>query len=77
MRISIRSLQFEQEVKNATVTYIYVQPGDTVKKGDDIIELATQKSVFVVPSPVDGVVKEVLVQEADSVDADKALMVIE
>jgi len=54
-----------------------VQPGDPVKKGDDIIELATQKSVFVVPSPVDGQVKEVLVQEADSVDADKALMVIE
>ena len=77
MQITIQSLQFEQEVKQATVTYIYVAAGDTIKKGDDIIELATEKSVFVVPSPVDGTVQEIEVEEGQTVHDNTVLMVIE
>jgi len=77
MEISIKSLQFEEEIKSATVTYIYVKEGEPVKKGQDIIELATSKSVFVAPSPIDGTVRKIGVQEADTVDENKVLMVIE
>lgn len=77
MQITIKSLDTEQQIKSATVTFIYVAVGDSVKKGQDIIELATEKSVFIVPSPVDGEVKEICVEEADTVTPEKVLLVIE
>lgn len=54
-------------VDKATVTYLHKSAGENVKEGEDIIELATDKATFNMPSPVSGVLKEVLVNEGDEV----------
>ena len=50
---------------------------DEVEPSGSGIELSTEKSVVVIPSPVDGEVKKICVKEADTIDPDTLLMVIE
>ena len=54
-------------VDKATVTYCHKSAGDSVKEGEDLIELVTDKATFNMPSSVTGVLKEVLVTEGDEV----------
>ena len=45
-----------------------VKPGDTVKVNQVIVDIETAKAVVELPSPWDGVVSELLVQEGQTVD---------
>lgn len=54
-------------VNKATVTFCHRSVGDVVKEGDDLIELATDKATFNMPSPVSGTLKELLVNDGDEV----------
>ena len=49
----------------ASVSYWHKNPGDAVKEGEDLVELVTDKATFNMPSPVSGVLKEVLVKEGE------------
>lgn len=50
-------------VEKASVSYWHKNAGDTVKEGEDLVELVTDKATFNLPAPVSGVLKEVLVSE--------------
>ncbi len=50
-------------VNKASVTYWHKNVGDEVKAGDDLVELVTDKATFNMPSPVSGVLREILVAE--------------
>ena len=50
------------DFKNIPVIEVFVKPGDTVKAEDALMTLESDKATMDVPSPVAGVVKEVLVQ---------------
>ena len=50
-----------ENIASGVVTKVMVKAGDAVKKDQMIIELETDKAVLEVPSPYEGVVKEVLV----------------
>ena len=52
-------------ITKASVTYWHKNAGDTVKEGEDLVELVTDKATFNMPSPASGVLKEVLVSEGD------------
>jgi pyruvate dehydrogenase E2 component (dihydrolipoamide acetyltransferase) len=54
-------------VEKATVTYCHKAAGDSVKEGEDLIEMVTDKATFNMPSPSSGVLKEILVTEGDEV----------
>ena len=64
-------------VDSATVTYCHKSVGDSVKEGDDLIELVTDKATFNMPSPVSGVLKELLVSEGDQVKVGQVVAKIE
>jgi len=64
-------------IEKATVSYWYFEEGQEVKEGEDLVEVATDKATFNVPSPVSGVISEILVQEGDSAHPGEALAVIE
>ena len=52
-------------ITKASVTYWHKNAGDTVKEGEDLVELVTDKATFNMPSPASGILKEVLVSEGD------------
>ena len=46
-------------IEKATVSYWFFKPGDKVKEKDDLVELATDKATFNLPSPVSGALSRV------------------
>lgn len=64
-------------IEKATVSYWYFQEGESVKEGEDLVEVATDKATFNVPSPTTGILSQILVQEGESVNLGEALAVIE
>jgi len=56
---------------------ILVSVGDTVAAEDPLIELESDKATMEVPSPGDGVVKEIKVAEGDKVSEGALIMVLE
>jgi len=54
-------------IEEATVSFWMCEEGDNTNKGDDVIEMLTDKATFNVPAPVSGVLKDVLVKEGDIV----------
>jgi pyruvate dehydrogenase E2 component (dihydrolipoamide acetyltransferase) len=51
-----------ENLEKGTVTKILVAAGSTIKKGQNILELETDKAVLEIPSPVDAFIKEVLIK---------------
>jgi len=64
-------------VEKAGISYWFKQPGDTVKEGEELVELVTDKASFSMPSPVTGKIKELLVGEGDSALVGQAIAIIE
>lgn len=54
----------------AQVSFVYVNPGDTVKEEDDLVEMVTDKATFNVPSPKAGKIKALRISEGDTVKVD-------
>ena len=54
------------------VIEVLVKPGDTVKEEDSLVTLESDKATMDVPSPVDGVVKELKVKVGDKVSEGSA-----
>ena len=67
----------EEDEKEADVAVWLVARGDRVEEGTDLLELTTDKAAFTVPSPVSGVVTELVVSEGDEVDVGEILCVVE
>ena len=75
MEVKLPSLA--EGVDSATVTYCHKRAGDSVKEGDDLIELVTDKATFNMPSPASGILKEMLVNEGDRVKVGQVVAKIE
>lgn len=65
-----------QTTDEATIYEVHVKAGDTVKRGDVLMEAETDKAVLPVESFAAGVVLDVLVKEGDGVTAGSVLAVI-
>jgi 2-oxoglutarate dehydrogenase E2 component (dihydrolipoamide succinyltransferase) len=65
-----------ESIMEATILKWLKQPGDTVEQDETILEIATDKVDSEIPSPVSGVVSEILFQENDVVEIGKVIAVI-
>ena len=65
-----------ESVTEGTVTRWLVAVGDTVAVDDPIVEVSTDKVDTEIPSPVAGVVEQILVEEDEDVEVGAALVVI-
>lgn len=75
--MEVKLPELAEGVNKATVTFWPKQINDVVKQGDDLVEMATDKAVFNVPSPTAGTLKQILKKEGDEVKTGEVLAVIE
>lgn len=64
-------------IEEATVSFWYFLEGNSVNKDDDIVELATDKATFNIPSPTSGVIKKILHREGETVKVGSVLAELE
>ena len=65
------------DFKDVPVIEVFVKPGDEVKPEDSLITVESDKSTMEVPSPAQGVVKELRVKVGDKVSEGSAVLVLE
>jgi len=64
-------------INEGEVVKWYVKPGDTVKEDDVLCEIQNDKSVVEIPSPVEGKVLEIKVQEGETAVVGDVLITID
>ncbi|GLQ97525.1 2-oxoglutarate dehydrogenase complex dihydrolipoyllysine-residue succinyltransferase [Dyella mobilis] len=66
-----------ESVSDATIATWHKKAGEAVKRDENLVDLETDKVVLEVPSPVDGVLKEIKFQSGDTVNSQQVIAVIE
>ena len=61
----------------ATVSFWQMDEDDRVEKGDDLVEMSTDKASFFVPSPMNGVLRVIVEDEGARVTVGNVLCRIE
>jgi len=75
--MEVKLPEMGEGIEEASVSFWYKKVGDTVKEGEDLVELTTEKTSFNLPSPASGTVKQISVSEGDKVKVGQLLAVIE
>jgi len=76
MATTITMPQLGETITEGTILSWAKQPGDTVAEDDVLFEISTDKVDTEVPSPVAGVIQEILVAEGETVSVGTPLVVI-
>lgn len=61
----------------ATVSFWYIDEGEAVEEGEDLIAMVTDKAEFNVPAEKSGTLKKKLVDEDDVVEVGQAVGILE
>lgn len=69
--------ELAEGVNEAVVSFWHRKEGDDIKDGDEIVEMATDKAAFNVPSKSSGVLKRIVAKEGDTVKVGGVLAIIE
>ncbi len=69
--------ELAEGVEEATVSFWHIENGNKVEEGQDLVELVTDKATFNLPAPCSGILKEVLVEEGDTIKVGQTLAVID
>ena len=77
MSLEVRVPALPESVADATVAAWHKQPGEPVRKDDNLLDLETDKVVLEVPAPGDGILTEARVSVGDVVTADAVLGLID
>lgn len=64
-------------IEKAVVSYWYFKAGEKVQEKDDLVELATDKATFNLPSPCSGQLLEIFFYEGQTVNIGEVLAIIE
>jgi pyruvate/2-oxoglutarate dehydrogenase complex dihydrolipoamide acyltransferase (E2) component len=64
-------------VNKAVVSFWHKDTGEDISKGEDLVEMLTDKATFNVPSPLSGKVKEILAEEGQEVAVGDTIAVVE
>ena len=77
MTTEIRVPQLPESVADATLVAWHKQPGDAIKRDENLADLETDKVVLEVPAPANGVVREIKIQSGTVVTSGQVLAIIE
>ena len=77
MTIEVRVPQLPESVADATLVAWHKQPGDTVGRDENLVDLETDKVVLEVPAPAAGVIVELKVQNGAMVTSGQLLALLE
>jgi 2-oxoglutarate dehydrogenase E2 component (dihydrolipoamide succinyltransferase) len=76
MSTEVKVPQLPESVSEATLVNWHKQPGDAVKRDENLVDLETDKVVLEVPAPTDGVLKEIKVEDGSTVGGGDLIAVI-
>jgi 2-oxoglutarate dehydrogenase E2 component (dihydrolipoamide succinyltransferase) len=77
MSIEVKVPVLPESVSDATIATWHKKAGDTVRRDENLLDLETDKVVLEVPSPVDGVLKEIKFETGATVTSQQVIAVIE
>ena len=77
MSTEIKVPVLPESVSDATIATWHKKVGDAVKRDENIVDLETDKVVLEVPSPVDGVIKDIKFKEGDTVTSQQLIAIVE
>lgn len=77
MSIEVKVPMLPESIADATVSTWHKKAGDAVSRDENIVDLETDKVMLEVPSPVNGVIKEIKKITGDVVHANEVLVTIE
>lgn len=77
MSVEVKVPILPESVAEATVAVWHKQVGDTVTVDENLVDIETEKVVLEVPSTVDGVIKEIKVEEGATVGEQDVIAIIE
>ncbi len=63
MSIKIKVPEFPESITDGTIVTWHKQPGDKVSRDEPLVDIETDKVMFEVPAPIDGVLQEILEKE--------------
>ncbi len=73
MSIEIKVPVLPESVSDAVIAKWHKKPGDAVKREENLVDLETDKVVLEVPSPVDGILEEILIAVGTSVTSQQLI----
>jgi len=77
MTIEVKVPVLPESVEDAIIATWHKQPGETVRRDENLVDLETDKVVLEVPAPVDGTLKEIKAAEGATVLSNDLLAIIE
>ncbi len=69
--------EISEGIREATISYWHFEEGDRIEEGEDLVEIATDKSTLNIPAPCSGILTEVFYEEGDIVEVGEVLATIE
>lgn len=67
----------EEGGNEAVVSLWHFEEDDTINEGDDLVEMTTDKATFNVPTPVTGILDEIVSDEGETVEVGEVLAIVE
>jgi len=77
MATEVKAPVLPESVADGTIATWHKKVGDAVKRDENLLDLETDKVVLEVPSPVDGVIKEIKFPEGATVTSSQVVAIIE
>ena len=77
MSLEVKVPVLPESVSDATIASWHKKAGDTVRRDENLVDLETDKVVLEVPSPVDGVLKEIRFETGSTVTSQQVIAIIE
>jgi 2-oxoglutarate dehydrogenase E2 component (dihydrolipoamide succinyltransferase) len=77
MTVEVKVPQLPESVTDATLVSWHKEPGETVRRDENLVDLETDKVVLEVPAPVNGVLKEIRIENGATVTSGELLAILE
>nr|MDQ2971804.1 dihydrolipoamide succinyltransferase [Pseudomonadota bacterium] len=77
MSIEVKVPVLPESVSDATIAAWHKNPGDAIKRDENLVDLETDKVVLEVPAPVDGILKEIRKNTGETVGSQDVIAIIE
>jgi 2-oxoglutarate dehydrogenase E2 component (dihydrolipoamide succinyltransferase) len=77
MTVDVKVPTLPESVADGTLVNWKKKPGEPVKRGENLVDLETDKVVLDIPAPADGVLSEILRQEGETVATGDVIAILE
>lgn len=77
MTIEVKVPMLPESIADATISTWHKKAGDAVSRDENLMDLETDKVMLEVPSPIDGIVKEIIKKTGDTVKANEVVAIVE